>query len=395
MRVLQGHSLKSDALEAVSEATEGWASDGRIDLILVFASTAQDPDAVAHAIQSKFPDVPVVGCTTAGEHLGKEHFNGGLVMMGLSSDRMRWSTAIASDLGSFDEARARALSDQLLADLGVSRDDVDPTKHFCLLFVDGLSCKEEVVSSLMADALEGLPLLGGSAGDDLKFKQTHVFHGGKAVPGAAVFAIAESSVPFEVIKHQHYTTTPNSLVITRADVTTRRVYEMDGYRAIDAYANALRVPVSDVTSDVTFMNPLTFVCNNEIYVRSIQRVESDGSIIFYCGIEEGMVLSIGGHEEMTTALNRDLTTLSERMKSADLFIACNCILRALEAGKLHKYEPLGELLQGFGGNVIGFDTYGEQLNGLHINQTLVGIAIREEGRSIASQLSSQTSGARS
>jgi hypothetical protein len=28
--------------------------------------------------------------------------------------------------------------------------------------------------------------------------------------------------------------------------------------------------------------------------------------------------------------------------------------------------------------MIGFDTYGEQLNGLHINQTLVAVAIRDD-----------------
>jgi len=27
--------------------------------------------------------------------------------------------------------------------------------------------------------------------------------------------------------------------------------------------------------------------------------------------------------------------------------------------------------------MVGFDTYGEQLNGLHINQTLVALALRD------------------
>ena len=28
-------------------------------------------------------------------------------------------------------------------------------------------------------------------------------------------------------------------------------------------------------------------------------------------------------------------------------------------------------------HIIGFDTYGEQLNGLHINQTLVGVGFQK------------------
>jgi hypothetical protein len=219
--------------------------------------------------------------------------------------------------------------------------------------------------------------LGGSAGDDLKFKQTFVYHGGKAWQNAAVFALADSKVPFEIVKHQHYTTSPKALVITKADVATRRVYEMDGHPALEAYARALGMAPSDVTNEVTFMNPVTFVCNNEIYVRSIQRVEPDGSIIFYCGIEEGMVLSIGGHEEMEGALARDISAVGSRMKEANLFIACNCILRALEAEKLNQHAALGGVLSRFARNIIGFDTYGEQLSGLHINQTLVGVAIHD------------------
>jgi hypothetical protein len=379
MRVLHGHSPKPNGKEAIIEATAAWPDGGRgLDLLLVFSSTTQDPHDVASALAARFPGTPMVGCTTAGEHLGGRHYNGEVVLAGIASPHIRWATAAAPELSSFGEAQAKATSDQLLGALGISRDDVDPQKHFCLTFIDGLSCKEEVVSSLMADALEGLPLLGGSAGDDLKFKQTHVFHGGRALEGAAVFALAESRVPFEIVKHQHYTTTPKSLVITHADVATRRVYEMDGHVAIDAYAAALGLPVTKITGDVTFMNPLTFVCNNEIYVRSIQRVEPDGSIIFYCGIEEGMVLSIGGHEEMRDALGRDIAALRQRMSGADLFLACNCILRALEATKLEQHGALGDILQGFGENIIGFDTYGEQLNGLHINQTLVGVAIRDE-----------------
>ncbi|GAC1353287.1 MAG: FIST N-terminal domain-containing protein [Polyangiales bacterium] len=379
MKVFQGHSQKISATEAIAEATEGWMLDGAIpDLVLAFTSTSQDPQAVSRALKSKFAKSLVVGCTTAGEHLGKAHFNDSLVLTAVCSPTIRWRAAVARDLANFDEAAARRLSDELILQLGIQREDLHPVKHFSLVFVDGLSCKEELVSSLMAEALEGIPLLGGSAGDDLKFKKTHVLFNGEALSSAAVLILAESTIPFEIIKHQHYTTTPKSIVITRADLVNRRVYEIDGYPALEAYGRALGLSSSEVTSDVTFMNPLTFVCDNELYVRSIQRVETDGSMVFFCGIEEGMVLSIGGHENMESALARDIDTLGARLEKPDLFIACNCILRALEASKGNHHGPLGDILGRYGKHVIGFDTYGEQLSGLHINQTLVGIALRGE-----------------
>lgn len=379
MQVFQGKSHSADARQAVAEATEGFRLGSVTpDLVLVFASTAQDPDALAAALTERFPRARVVGCTTAGEILDDGHAKGALVVSAIVSPSVRWAVRVVGELAALDEARAHRIADELFAELGTTRDAVDAARTFCLTLIDGLSMKEEHVVSMMADALGGLPLLGGSAGDDLAFRQTRVFADGKAHQGAAVFVLAESKLPYEIIKHQHYKATPRTVVITKADVANRRVYEMDGYPALEAYARALGLAPAEVDGDVCFMNPLLFVYGGENYVRSIQRVEPDGSIVFYCGIEEGMVLSVGGHEEMVPALDRDLSAISAKSGKADLFIACNCILRALETDKRQLFDDVGRVLAKAARHVIGFDTYGEQLNGLHINQTLVGVALRGE-----------------
>lgn len=380
MKLWQGLSLVPDARIAVAEAVLGWdVAAAPPDLLIAFTSTKQDPSQVAECLAERFPHTLVVGCTTAGEMLGDAHHNGSLVLTGVRSPTIRFSAAVARDLSELDEARAQAISDELLGSLAIAREDLDPRKHFCLFFTDGLSLKEERISLLLADALEGIPLLGGSAGDDLAFKKTHVIFGGEALSGAAVLVLGESLVPFEVIKHQHFAATPRTLVITRADVATRRVLEIDGYPAVEGYARALGMEVADVTADVTFANPLTFAYKNELYVRSIQKVEADGAMSFYCAMEEGLVLSIGARGDMEAALAHDLgaARAREREKKADLFIGCNCILRALEAQKHGNFAGLGRTLTAYGEHVIGFDTYGEQLGGLHINQTLVGIALRD------------------
>ena len=377
MQVFKGHSGAEDAAQAVREATTGWELKGaKIDLLLVFCSTKQNAGAAARALAQRFPGVPMIGCTTSGEMLDDQHFNGHMVVSGIVSPKIRWAVTAIEDIKTMSEKKAAAASDALLSTLKVDRASLNPERHFCLTFIDGLSAKEESVSSMMADALDGVPLLGGSAGDDLKFKSTEVIINGRALTNAAVFAFGESSQRFEIIKHQHFVTTPRSLVITKADAAQRRVYEIDGLPALEAYARALGLKSSEVTGDVSFMNPILFLCNNEIYVRSIQRIETDGSIVFYCAVEEGMVLDIGGHESMATTLERDITTLKKSLKETELFIACNCILRALEAGQSNQHQTLGKILLELTPNVVGFDTYGEQLGGLHINQTLVGIAFK-------------------
>ncbi|MCX6953675.1 MAG: FIST domain containing protein, partial [Verrucomicrobia bacterium] len=105
-------------------------------------------------------------------------------------------------------------------------------------------------------------------------------------------------------------------------------------------------------------------------------IEDDGSIVFFCAVEEGMVLDVGGHEEMKPALERDVASFRARFGQADLLISFNCILRALEADKAGAHEDLGAVVQGCAKASVGVDTYGESYNGLHINQTMVAVAFR-------------------
>ncbi len=376
MKVLRGRSELGDARAAAGEATRGWAETP--ELLLVFCSTRQAPDELVAALTERFPGVPIAGCTTAGELLDGEHTNGTLVVAGLVDSGVRWRVELARGLHSFDEAAAREVAGRLLSGLEVDPDTIDPDRFCCLLFVDGLSMKEELVSSLLADAIEGIPLAGGSAGDDLNFKRTYVLHEGGAETDAAVVVMGKAErARFEIIKHQHFVTTPRSLVITRADVETRTVHEIDGYPAARAYAAVFGLTPEQLTSELTFLNPLTFQCNGELYVRSIQTINEDGSITFFCGIEEGMVLDIGGHEDMTGALGEELRAASAARGAADFVLGFNCILRSLEAREGDTNARLGAVLRELSPSMIGFDTYGEQLNGLHINQTLVAVAIRD------------------
>ncbi|MFW7380030.1 MAG: FIST N-terminal domain-containing protein [Oligoflexus sp.] len=375
MKVRSGKSTEVDSHKAIEEASSSWPNESP-DFIFVFHSTVQNAEQVAKDIQEKFPGAMVAGCTTSGEHLNGEHLRGSLVMTGIWSQDIRWQVTVLENLDQLTEQRAREAADQVIAGLGLTREQLSPEQQFCITFIDGLSLKEEMTSAYLAGALDGIPLLGGSAGDDLKFEKTMVIANGRAYQKSAVLVMADSKIGFHVIKHQHFKKTPSQLVVTKVDSPQRRVYELDGMVARDAYAQALNLSPEEVTPEICFVNPLLFRVNHEFYVRSIQRIEDDGSIIFYCGVEEGMVLEVGGQEVIENALEKDLDVLKTKINGqAEFFLACNCILRALEAEKDQKHQALGKIFTGIGKNVIGFDTYGEQLNGLHINQTLVGLVL--------------------
>ena len=48
------------------------------------------------------------------------------------------------------------------------------------------------------------------------------------------------------------------------------------------------------------------------------------------------------------------------------------MLRRIEAGQFQQTRAISDILSKH--NVIGFNTYGEQIGALHVNQTLTGVA---------------------
>jgi hypothetical protein len=358
----------------VAEATRGWETAPEI--VFVFVSTAQDAGVVAEALQGRFPGSIFVGCTTTGEHLNGEHFRGALVLTGMYDTGIRWTTTSVEGLAGLDQAAAEEAAKAMFRSLGTDTDEFDPAEYFCISFIDGLRGREETITAHLAEALEGVQMVGGSAGDDLAFRETKVIAGGRAFTDGIVLVMGHAKDRFHIMKHQHFTTTRRRLAITKVDVAARRVYEMDGLPALTAYALALDLPLAEITSDVTFNHPLTLTCRGEVYVRSVSKVHDDGSMSFFCAVEEGMVLEIGGHHDLASHFQDNVDTVTAAKGVFDLLIGCNCILRALEADKSDLVGPVGSVWNRVARASIGFDTYGEQVDGMHINQTLVAIGFR-------------------
>src|SRR5438477_138451 len=86
-----------------------------------------------------------------------------------------------------------------------------------------------------------LDRLGGSAGDDLRFERTAVYHDGRFLSDAALFVHFRTSEPFVTFKVQHFVPTAQKLVITDADPERRMVREINGMPAGQAYAELVGI----------------------------------------------------------------------------------------------------------------------------------------------------------
>jgi hypothetical protein len=120
-------------------------------------------------------------------------------------------------------------------------------------------------------------------------------------------------------------------------------------------------------------SPVVVLIDGGNYVRSIQKVNPDGSLKFYCAIERGVVLRGAKGVDLVRNLETALAQVRARIGPPQVVLAFDCILRRLEISQTGVEQPVADLLSA--NNAVGFNTYGEQYCGLHMNQTLTAVAI--------------------
>jgi hypothetical protein len=247
---------------------------------------------------------------------------------------------------------------------------------FGYLLIDGLSMQEEKTISLIHSQFENISIIGGSAGDDLQFSKTAVYWDGKFISNAAAFSLFETNLPFHIFKTQHFKPTDMKLVITKADPANRRVMEINCEPAAKEYADVLGLTIDELTPTVFSNHPVMLKIGGEYYVRSIQHVNEDKSLSFYCAIDNGLVLTIAEGVGLVDNLEKQLSEVKEKIPNLKLILGFDCILRRLEIMEKKIVDPVIALIKDK--NFFGFSTYGEQYNAIHVNQTLTGVAIGEE-----------------
>jgi hypothetical protein len=374
-RIRTGQSCVPDPREAAREFHAAVAQPD-MALVIFFCSNEYDPDVLAEELRRLFSGTQLIGCSTAGEIGPAGYRTHSLTGASFPAGNFSFVSGHLDHLQQFDAAAGQAFAKTLLQRLESQAPQAGAGNSFALLLIDGLSVREEPVTRALQNALGKLPLLGGSAGDGLDFGATRIYFDGRFHSDSAVLILATTSLPFKLFKTQHFTTTEQRLVVTGADPALRIVKEINGLPAAEEYARMLGVEVGDLDTARFAAWPVVVTIDGTNYVRAIQQANPDGSLTFMCAIEEGLVLRIAKGVDLLANLEQALGQIDEEIGPPQLTLVCDCILRKLEIAQNGIDDEVAALLGR--SNTVGFSTYGEQFRGVHINQTLVGVAIGED-----------------
>jgi len=348
------------------------------DTVICFSGPNHSSGILHGAFNALFGDTQLIACKTAGEITPSGYLDNSLTGVVLPSD------LFATEIVTFEEIEKLSL--QAIADTtrqagshlaGKVGHEYKSNHCFAMLLVDGLSMKEEIIAAGINNGLDGVPLFGGSSADNVTYKNAWIYCRGEMRNNTAALILVHTALPFKVFKTEHFSCGNEAFVTTEIDAGARLILKVDGYPAADWYAKTVGVDISTLSPDIFSKFPITVKSGGHTYVRSIQSIEDNGAMRFYCAVDEGMILHIGHQGDLYNNLHEAISDASEQVGGIELLISCDCLLRNLEARQKNLMPALSDLF--IKNNAIGFTTFGEQLDGIHINQTFTGIAIGSRG----------------
>lgn len=238
-----------------------------------------------------------------------------------------------------------------------------------LLAVSGIKRDgEQVVHGLLGEFPEQVPLFGGLAGDDAKFKETFAFTNGNLTSDGAVACVFDAGrVSVEGLATSGWVGLGAPKTVTAAEGNV--VFSIDGEPALDIYKKYLDIRDVDLPG-IGMEYPLQVMREDGTHVlRAVVGVDYDRHALIFAGaVPQGAQVrfsSSPGFETVDHA-RRDFETFAKAGgPSPDLLIFFSCIARHAALGPMVEDE-IRAAQRIWNAPGLGFFTYGE------IGRNLVG-----------------------
>jgi methyl-accepting chemotaxis protein len=356
-------------------------------LVILFCSTRYNYSSVIRGIQKMIgEEVPVIGCTTAGQFTNTGMNKEGVACALVASDSYSFFSGIGTLLKSNPmEAIQNAI-------IGFPKEIKGYPHQSAILFIDGLAGKgEEAV--LAASSLLGseIKFAGAAAADNLNFQETSVFCNQEAFTDAVSVCLIASRSPVIIsVNHGHHPVS-SPLRVTKAKDNV--LYELEGRPALEVWKDFLRDRLKTEESDIDTLSladwskvflvyEAGFMTGTDYKIRFPVSCNADGSLNFVCSLMEGSVMKIMDSkpknqiESARHAVEKALKSIPEGTKLAGaLMFDCVCRTMILK----EQFSKAIEASQDALGSIpfIGCETYGEiamdmgQLSGFHNATTVI------------------------
>lgn len=178
-KAVVGHSTDIDSEDAISEVLTQCHNQLVAQLPqagILLAAIDFDYELILNRIQTAFPGMHLIGCSTDGEISSIQGFQeDSITLMLFCSDTVTMRAGLGRNLSQDPQVAAAQAIESLDLD---NQDDI----KLCIVLPDGIKDGTEVALRYLQEQLPtATPIVGGLAGDQYRFEQTYQFYQGEVL----------------------------------------------------------------------------------------------------------------------------------------------------------------------------------------------------------------------
>ena len=354
---------------AIREAFDGAAADA----VIVFASALHDYEKLLASLENEAGTNVIAGSSSAGEFTNHGGGEGQVSALAIRSSDMKFSVGLGHGVRDDTRGAARQV---LEAFRGVATSN--HAYRSALVMTDALAGHADTLVEEMTIRTSGnYRFFGGGAGDDGRFRTTHVFAGTEACSNAVVALEILSSKPIGVGVAHGWEPAGPGLRVTEAE--GNRLVSLNGAPAIEAVQEHAR----QTGQSLDLQDPMPFFLHNVIGIRSAEgyrlrvplALGENGAIVCAAAVPEGAVVHMmkanaqSAVQAARQATQSALAALSGHKPAAAFVFDCVATRLRLGGAFDDELQACADLLAPAG--FVGCNTYGQiaraegQFSGFH------------------------------
>jgi hypothetical protein len=355
-----GHSMAVDAAKAGAEAAAA-AVAGRLPTVVFVSCSVQydlpvllDAIRVQAAAEAQPGDhVTIVGCSSSGQITPDGPSTESVAVTAWGGDGF----AVSTRVGRGASGRLREVGVEVAACMA----EVDRPHTALMLICDGLTGQQhEVVRGAYSLVGAAVPMVGGCAGDDLKYLKTYQFYGdadGVEVLSDTVIGMAiGSDAPLGIgIAHGWERSGPAMVVTSSSDGC---IYELDGEPALDVYLRRLGIDEAvaadeEAFREAAFVYPLGLSRRSGEDIRVIHGADpKDRSLICLADVPQGALtwMMTSNRDSLVTGAGQSCAQAVSMLGDAPPLgvMAFDCAVRKVKLGPEGTRREIAEIAKTIG-----------------------------------------------
>lgn len=369
-----------------------------LDLGILFCSSNFDLEAIVgrlgYLVQKRGGEL--VGGTTAGEISSKGASIDSAVFMAIESDKTEFQVGFSEDVWESTQEKGK------IAAIRATKDNFFVTDKNKAIFAlppgftsDRPAVEFKILNGISKEIDSGIPIAGGSTGDNLALEENYQFHNQDILSKACILVAMRTD--YRIISGQEHGLSDKVKTGVISETDKNIIREINGKPAAEYYADAVGKEVetlkdtfeNEVGTELQniFMEALDMTLGEELNsgrIRALTPVQVTEEHGIYTTVEPKENNSIhiieGDRDEIVNAARDSFPSLEDLEPKFSM--VSDCAIRSAAMDLEDMEEEISKLAERIDCPLIGFYGYGE-IGGkesycTNNNQTVSGILVAEE-----------------